>query len=727
MIKKEVKDSIIYFWVDQEGETPNLVDRDFIAHLNEALDELIEKQEDYKGLIISSRKNNSFIAGGDLKAILDCQSEEEAYDYSVKTQECYQKIESLKIPTVAAINGDCLGAGYELTLACDYRVSKESNSIKIGLPEVKLGLLPGAGGTCRLPKLLGPKKALEILLKGKTYDSVQARAKGLVDEVVHENILIPSCVDLIKNHKEDQDKKTFFDKFERKITGENVLARNIIVETAKKSVHAETHGLYPAQEYIVKVVNEEIKSGLQRGLHEEANCFKKLVTSPQAKHMISLFLSEREIQSENKEFISENRPREVESSAVIGAGFMGRSIAYLNTHKADVRTWLKDTDEKILAEALAKMDENYAYQKEHKHLSEFEVKRQKSLLIPTVSSDQPRDCDLIIEAVSEDKKLKQKIFSELEKNNPDCILATNTSTLPLSELGAKMDYAENLVGMHYFSPVEKMPLVEVIKSEKTSDEALSTAIQFAMDQGKKVVVVNDHCGFFTSRVLAFYICEAMRCLKDGYPIEQIDETMKEVGFQVGPFELIDQVGLSVIEKVSLIIESHFGDRFYRPVELTHVLDKDWEGKASGKGFYDYSAKNGKKVNEDIYELLGLDQPSKSKESSREREIAERCLYQFCKEACECLAEGVISNPRDGDLASVYGLGFPPLLGGPFRYIDKIGLTYFAEKLDHYKNRDIPNFNLSKIIRQKIQDEDFFYEEQVLSNEIKQKPLIFIDR
>lgn len=672
------EDQVAVITMDIPGESMNVLKASFAGEIDSILN-TIQSDSGVKGVVIISGKKDSFIAGADISMLDSCETAEQAEDIARMGQQMFDRLEQLRLPVVAAIHGPCLGGGLELAMACHSRVATDSPKTVLGLPEVQLGLLPGSGGTQRLPRLVGVQKALDMMLTGKQLRAVQAKKAGLVDEVVPVSILLDAAVKralLGKTKAVVKDKGMLAKLLENTKPGRNLLFSQALKQTLKK-----TQGNYPAPVRIIDVVRTGQDDGYGAGLAAEAKAFGQLCMTKESAALRSLFFATTQMKKETG--AGDTQPQKVRKVAVLGGGLMGGGIANVSSTKAGVPVRIKDINEQGISNAL-----KYSYellQKKFKRRFISKAEMQKQLLLLTGSTDYSgfHDVDLVIEAVFEDIALKQQMVADIEQHCAEhTIFASNTSSLPIGQIAAKAARPENVIGLHYFSPVDKMPLVEVIAHETTSAQTIATTVAFARKQGKTPIVVKDGAGFYVNRILALYMNEAANLLLAGEPIEKIDKALVKFGFPVGPVTLLDEVGIDVGAKISPILTEQLGERFAPPAAFEKLLADGRKGKKSAKGFYLYgkTAKKGAKtVDNSVYSVLGVTPGSKLSSES----IASRCMVQMLNEAVRCLDEGVIASARDGDVGAIFGIGFPPFLGGPFRYIDTLGVTNLVATLRQF--------------------------------------------
>ena len=670
--------NIAWLAIDVPGEKMNTLQAAFAQEMEAIFAQLAEKKASLKGLIVHSLKPDNFIAGADVRMLDACTSASEAQALAEKGQQMFQQLADLPYPVVAAIHGPCLGGGLELALACDYRVCTDSDKTRLGLPEVQLGLLPGSGGTQRLPRLIGLLPSLDLILTGKQLRAKKAKKLGVADAVVPQTILLDVAKSFVeKNAGKSKTKRKASTK--EKLMANTGLGRKVIFEQAAKKTREKTRGNYPAADAILEVIRFGLENGFEKGQKKEAERFGELVMTSESKALRSLFFATTEMK---KDHGSDAKPRKLGRAAVLGGGLMGAGISHVSVAKAKVPVRIKDVSNDGVLNALKYNYNLFEKQRKRRILSKAQLQDKMLQLSGGTDFTTFNHTDIVIEAVFEDLQLKQQMVEDVENNaKDDTIFATNTSSLPIHQIAEKAQRPENVVGLHYFSPVEKMPLVEVIPHQGTSDETISSVVEFARKQGKTPIVVKDCAGFYVNRILAPYMNEAAQVLMAGEPIEQLDTALLNYGFPVGPITLLDEVGVDIGAKIMPILVKELGERFQGPDVFDKLLNDGRKGRKSGKGFYTYKGKK-KEVDKSVYKLLGLKPESKLSE----KEIALRCVLPMLNEAVRCLDEGIIRSPRDGDIGAIFGIGFPPFLGGPFRYMDQIGIKKLVEIMNDHAQK-----------------------------------------
>ncbi|MFQ0977394.1 fatty acid oxidation complex subunit alpha FadJ [Vibrio campbellii] len=667
--------NIAWLAIDVPNEKMNTLQAAFADEMKEIFAQL-KDTSGVKGMIIHSLKPDNFVAGADVRMLEACTTGSEAEALAKQGQDLFQQLSDLPYPVVAAIHGPCLGGGLELALACDYRVCTDSDKTRLGLPEVQLGLLPGSGGTQRLPRLIGLLPSLDLILTGKQLRAKKAKKLGVVDACVPETVLL----DVAKMHLEKGKKKgKQKQSTKEKLMSGSGLGRKFVFEQAAKKTNEKTRGNYPATVAILEVIQHGLEKGFVQGQELEAKRFGELVMSSESKALRSIFFATTEMKKENG---AEAEPAAVNRVGVLGGGLMGAGISHVSVAKAKVPVRIKDVSNDGVLNALNYNYKLFEKQRKRRIISKAGLQSKMLQLSGGIDFTSFNHIDVVIEAVFEDLDLKQAMVADIEANaKPETIFATNTSSLPIHKIAEKAERPENIVGLHYFSPVEKMPLVEVIPHETTSEETISTVVALAKKQGKTPIVVKDKAGFYVNRILAPYMNEAAHILLANEPIEQLDGALLDFGFPVGPITLLDEVGVDIGAKIMPILVNELGERFKGPDVFDTLLNDGRKGRKTGKGFYTYKGKK-KEVDKSVYKLLNLTPESKLSDN----DIALRCVLPMLNEAVRCLDDGIIRSPRDGDIGAIFGIGFPPFLGGPFRYMDQFGLKELVEKMNEFASK-----------------------------------------
>lgn len=696
-------DQVGVITMDIAGESMNVLKAAFADEISALLAQ-IKANSQLKGLVFISGKPDSFIAGADISMLDGCKTAEEAQAIGRMGQQMFDQLEQLSIPLVAAIHGPCLGGGLELAMACHARVASNDSKTVLGLPEVQLGLLPGSGGTQRLPRLVGLQKALDMILTGKQLRAVQAKKAGLVDEVVANSILLEAAVKRALKGKPQRGQPKL--NLLGKVLERTPFGRNILFSQAHKQTLSKTQGNYPAALKILDVIKTGVDNGMQAGLAAEAKAFGELCMTEESAALRSLFFATTQMKKESG--AGDTKPNKVRKAAVLGGGLMGGGIANVTATKAGVPVRIKDINEQGISNALKYSYSLLEKKLKRRFISKAEMQKQLLLITGTTDYSGFHDADIVVEAVFEDLALKQQMVADIEQHcSEQTIFASNTSSLPIGQIAAKAARPENVIGLHYFSPVDKMPLVEVIAHEATSAQTIATTVAFARKQGKTPIVVKDGAGFYVNRILALYMNEAANILLEGEPVEKIDKALVKFGFPVGPVTLLDEVGIDVGAKISPILTTELGERFAAPAAFDKLLADGRKGKKTEKGFYLYgkNSKKGKKlVDDSVYSVLGVT-PAPRLNSD---EISSRCVVQMLNEAVRCLDEGIIASARDGDIGAIFGIGFPPFLGGPFRYIDQLGAANLVAQLRNLESRFGSRFSPAPLLVTMAGQQQRFY-------------------
>ena len=694
-----VDDGIATVFMDQQGESMNTLDPSVFDDIVTIV-ERIESDPDINALIIASKKPTGFVAGANINWFESLESAEEATGYLAQGQAIFNRIEALHTtlgkPVVAAIHGPALGGGLELALTASIRVATDSSKTKLGQPEVKLGLMPAAGGTQRLPRLIGIANALDLMLTGRSIDARKAKKLGLVDEVAPREVLLEVATRRAREALDpvEEDRVIAIDPaaIQQYALEKNRLGRELLFRQARQRTAKETKGNYPAPAKIIDAVEIGIDEGIEAGLAAEARLFGDLIVSSESRALRSIFHRSQSLKNERW---VDAEPRRVDHVAVIGGGLMGGGIATVSAGQAGASVRVKEVDHAGVGRALRYVGDYLRGRVKRRRMRDFEA--EQTMLRVTGSTDWVgySNADLVIEAVFEDLDLKKRILADVEEvTGPETVFATNTSSLPITDLAEASSRPETVLGMHYFSPVEKMPLLEIIVTKQTADWATATAVEFGMRQGKTVIVVNDGTGFYTSRVLGPYAREAFYLLEEGASVEAIDGAIEAWGFPVGPILLSDEVGIDTQEHIGHIMVEAFGERMDGPDLPARLVADGRNGRKNGRGYYRYdeAGKRGD-VDESVYEALGLG----PRRGLPTEEIQQRITLALINEAALCLEEGILRSARDGDMGAIMGIGFPPFRGGPFWYIDEVGVDEIVAQLRMLESRHGPRFAPAQIL------------------------------
>lgn len=634
-------EQILWAGLDRSDATVNTIDHEVLNELQEIINDV--KQSSYKGLVIYSAKAKGFIAGADISHFSKFDNSDDVKDFLKQGQNVFNELESLKLPTVAMIDGFCMGGGLELALACDYRIASDEDSTRLGLPEILLGFHPGWGGTVRLPKLIGGFNAIsKVILTGRSFRAKAAQKLGFIDKAVPLRQLKPA-VKFFINNKPNKHQPSFLESLTNQPIARNLLAKLIRKNLAKK-VNVEH---YPAFKAVVDIWQQEGGTS-SRALAVEADSIASLISqNDTAKNLIRAYFLREKMKAFSKE--SDFKAKHVH---VIGAGVMGGDIAAWCALKG-LRVTLQDRELSAIAPAIVRANKLFKKKFRKKHLVQAAMDR----LMPDVDGNGVKKADVIIEAIFENLEAKQELFKQLEKQaKPEAILATNTSSIPIDEINCALKKPERLIGIHFFNPVARMELVEVVKGNVSKTEILQDAYSFVGQIGRLTLPVKSSPGFLVNRVLMPYLIECVALLEEGYSGEAIDQAAKSFGMMMGPVELADSVGLDVCLAVAENLTKHYGGNV--PQRLYDYVKDGNLGKKTGKGFYEYDAK-GKPIKQKV-------------ESPKDDVIANRLILRMVNESASCLREGVVDDPELLDGGLIFGAGFAPFLGGPMQYAQSFG-------------------------------------------------------
>ncbi|EST15909.1 fatty oxidation complex, alpha subunit FadB [Pseudomonas putida S610] len=680
---KALESGIVELKFDLKGESVNKFNRLTLSELRQAVD-AIQTDASVKGVIVSSGKD-VFIVGADITEFVDNFKlpEAELVAGSLEANHIFNAFEDLQVPTAAAINGIALGGGLEMCLAADYRIM--ATTARIGLPEVKLGIYPGFGGTVRLPRLIGSDNAVEWIAAGKENSAEDALKVGAVDAVVVPELLMAGAVDLIKRaiSGELDYKAKRQPKLEKLKL--NAIEQMMAFETAKGFVAGQAGPNYPAPVESIKSIQKAANFGRDKALEIEAAGFAKLAKTSVAQSLIGLFLNDQELKRKAK--AHDEIARDVKQAAVLGAGIMGGGIAYQSAVKG-TPILMKDIREEAIELGLNEASKLLGNRVEKGRLTPAKMAEALNAIRPTLSYGDFAHVDIVVEAVVENPKVKQAVLAEVEGQvREDAILASNTSTISINLLAKALKRPENFVGMHFFNPVHMMPLVEVIRGEKSSEVAVATTVAYAKKMGKNPIVVNDCPGFLVNRVLFPYFGGFARLVSAGVDFVRIDKVMEKFGWPMGPAYLMDVVGIDTGHHGRDVMAEGFPDRMKdeRRSAIDALYDANRLGQKNGKGFYAYETdKRGKPKKVADAGVLEVLKPIvyEQREVSDE-DIVNWMMIPLCLETVRCLEDGIVETAAEADMGLVYGIGFPPFRGGALRYIDTLGVAEFVALADRY--------------------------------------------
>ena len=694
--------------LDDPNASVNKISWETLEAFSDALS-VIETHSDLTGLVFTSGKPESFIVGADLEMVQNFERPADARQLSREAHALGKRVRALSMPTVAALHGPAMGGGLEMALNCNYRIASTADATKMALPEVQLGLLPGGGGTQLLPRLIGVQQALTLILTGKNTYPEKAKRIGLVDALIHP----PGLPDAARRAARqlasgDLEIELNGQSLRDKLLEGNPVSRRMIYRQALERTEKRTQGNYPAPLLVVDAVRTGMEDGLEAGLETEREYFGDLVFTPESQSLVSLFFDKQ--QAETNPMPDEARP--VETVGVLGAGLMGSGIAQVTTENG-IDVVLKDQTLELAAKGKKEVWEALTAQKEKGIINAFTRDRIAERVVPTADYGPLRSCDLVIEAVPEDLSIKHQVLSDVEEVvSSDTVLASNTSALPIAKIAEGVEDPSRVLGMHYFSPVPDIPLLEIVMTEKTSDAALATAYAAGLAQDKTVIVVRDGPGFYTTRILALYMNEALLLFDAGADIEEVDEAMKDAGVPMGPFELFDLVGLDVAAKITDVMGDALSDeRVDISDTASRLAEADLLGQKTNFGFYEYDAddESNDKDPEDVNEAVYHYADASARSTPPAEAVQDRLLLMMVNEAVRCLEDEVLRAPIDGDLGAVFGLGFPPFLGGPFRHVDHEGAGAILNVLKQLADRHGDRFRPAELLRTHASQDTTFYE------------------
>jgi 3-hydroxyacyl-CoA dehydrogenase/enoyl-CoA hydratase/3-hydroxybutyryl-CoA epimerase len=697
MIRRETGDDhICVLTFDRPDSGANIFDVATLDELNEHLD-AVEKDASLRGLIIASAKKSIFVAGADLKTLLQGAQSGEMREFIERGQQVFNRLADFKIPTVAAIHGASAGGGYEVALACDYRVASDDPATRIGLPETSLGLLPAWGGCTRLPRLIGAERAGEVILKGKLYSAQEALNIGLVDEIAPPDQLLDRAREKLRAGKRKMER--------RAPSGSQELA------SPKQRGN-------PAPERAYEIINKTLSISPDESLRLELDGIVELGKTESTQNLIrNFFLAEK-----YKKGTSRTPPEKIVHAAVIGAGVMGSGIAQWLSSRG-VTVILRDVARAQIDRGLANVEKIYADAVKRSLMTEEKAKQGRARICGSTAPMELRDVQFVIEATSEKMEIKKEVFRELAMEaGPKTIVATNTSALPVSELADMTVSPEHVIGLHFFNPVSRMKLVEVVIARQTSDQTRNRSLAFVRQIGKLPVIVRDSPGFLVNRVLFPYLLDAAELFESGVDTERIDRALVEWGMPMGPLRLIDEIGVDITIDIGNTLEKAYGQRDHVAAVLLWLRDQQMLGRKTGAGFYKYEGKK-QTPNEALAQWLrgavagGADpgrsavspRPEASTPPATDEELTHRLIFLMVNEAARCVEEGVVDSPEDADYGMILGTGFAPFRGGPLRFAEHFGIKGTVEELEQLARTE-EKFTPCEILKKHARDGTKFYEE-----------------
>jgi 3-hydroxyacyl-CoA dehydrogenase / enoyl-CoA hydratase / 3-hydroxybutyryl-CoA epimerase len=674
MIQREIGDDrVCLLTFDRPESSANIFDGATLNELSEHVD-LIENDASLRGLIITSAKKSIFIAGADLKTLLKQAQTGELRDFIAQGQRIFNRIAALKIPTVAAVHGACAGGGYELTLACDYRVASNDSATRIGLPETTLGMIPSWGGCTRLPRLIGFERAAEVILKGKLYPAQDALKLGLVDEIAPREQLLD-----LARRKLHESKR-----------------RSSPVPKIEKEIPMPREVGNPAPARALEVIKKGLTSSLDESFKLELDAIVDLGKMESTRNLIRNFFLAEKYKKDSSKIAGEK----VVHAAVIGAGVMGSGIAQWLSSRG-VTVILRDVSREQIDRGLANIEKTYADAVKRGLMTEEKAKQGRSRIVASTAPMELRDVQFAIEAASEKIDIKKEVFRDLSmKVGPKTIVATNTSALPVSELAACTISSDRVIGLHFFNPVSRMKLVEVVVADETSEETKEHALAFVRQIGKLPIVVRDSPGFLVNRVLFPYLLDAVQLFEAGVDAEEIDNALVEWGMPMGPLRLIDEIGVDVTVDIAVTLEKAYGRRDRAPAVLLSLRDRQMLGRKSANGFYKYEGKQ-QSPNDAVQQLRRKDA------GNEDVDLAHRLVFLMVNEAARCLEEKVVELSEDADYGMILGTGFAPSRGGPLRFAEHFGLKKIVDEMNRLAQSD-EKFVPCDILKKHARDGTKFY-------------------
>jgi 3-hydroxyacyl-CoA dehydrogenase/enoyl-CoA hydratase/3-hydroxybutyryl-CoA epimerase len=679
-------DTVAIVQFDRPASSANVLDTKTLVALSEIINDL--DQQSLSGVVFESAKPSVFIAGADLKELANTEARAELVDLGQRT---FGQITALKCVTVAAIHGACAGGGLELALACDFRVASEDRSTRIGLPEVNLGLLPAWGGSTRLPRLIGLPRALQIILRGQLMPAPKAQRLGVIDAVAPPQRLRDLALRFVAQGKPQ---------WRNLRRAAWIPAAKTVAALARKSALKKTRGHYPAALKAIDLAEKSLFRSVSRSLSAEKEAILRLADTATSRNLVGVFF----LQDRAKHLVAPNA-QSIRRTGVIGSGVMGSGIAqWLAARGMDVL--LRDVDATQLAGGLQRAEKLFADARRRGLLSSAEAQAGMDRIVPAELPVEMKLVDLVVEAAVEKMELKKQIFADLEeRTRPDTLLATNTSALSVTEISRGLQHPERVAGLHFFNPVHRMKLVEIVRAEETSGVTIDTAVAFVQRVGKLPVVVRDRPGFLVNRILLPYLIEAGRLFEAGADVRLLDETMLDFGMPMGPLRLLDEVGLDVASDVAQSLCAAFPSRMQVPEIFSKFLARGIKGRKAGKGFYDYRNGHQSKVNSSV---LRLREREGNAELTQE-ELQKRMVLLMINEAAMCLEESIVEDPRDIDFAMIMGTGFAPFRGGPLRYADACGIDRIVRDLRWLEERqEEPRFApCQRLVEMSKQNKTFY--------------------
>ena len=710
-IHLDIDGEIATAWIDQPGKSVNLLSNTMLDEIERVVNE-VGANANLKALVFASRKSGNFIAGADLTSMTQGGFNfEAAAAYGDRGRNLFQRVAELNVTTVACIQGSCLGGGTELALACDYRVMSNDSKTKMGLPEVQLGILPAWGGVSRLPRMINLTDALDMMLTGKNIKPKKAKKIGLVHLIPPPELLMETTYQLAKDALAGKtgyvSKSAPKPKLMDKALNNFAAGQKLVFQQARKTVMKQSKGFYPSPLKILETVQNSLHLPLTEAFKLEGEAFKNLLQRSETASLMNLFFINQDLgKVPETEGI---KGRKVQQLGVLGAGYMGAGIAQVsNSRGMDIR--LKDVNYDGILAGMKNINAAYKKLVKRRRLTAKGAADNMRRITTTTDYSGFKHADLVIEAVVERMDVKKAVFNELESHiNENTILASNTSALSINEMAAATQRPDRFVGLHFFGPVQKMPLVEVILGEKTSAETLTTALNYVRKIGKTPVVIRkDKPGFVVNRILSLYGNEAGLLLEEGADITTVDRLMTDFGMPMGIFEVIDLAGVDVAHHTANSVVELFESRegFKRSQVVQHLFDDKRLGQKTGRGFYIYAGKDpipDHRYVENVVSKIGGERRDISNE-----EIRDRLVLSILNESALCLQEGLVANPGEIDMSMIMGTGFPPFRGGPLRLIDQQGVQFIVNQLEYYAETRGARFAPCDLLKEMAAKNEKFY-------------------
>ncbi len=705
---EELRNKIGILYFDLQDQKVNKFNTPVMEELSQTMQDL-SLRDDLRALIFMSRKKDSYIAGADVQEIRTLTDPRIGYQVARKGQEVFDYFSKMPFPTIAVINGACMGGGTELSLACNYRLVTDNLKTSIAFPEVNLGILPGWGGCTRLPRMIGLQKSFDIILTGRKLNYKRAYRTGIADKIIATEWALEKALQFTEEILAGNGSKYTKRRESRGILPiileKNHFGRNILFSKARQLILKKTGGHYPAPLKALQVIKESRGKSIEKSFEIEAKALGDLIVTSISKNLVQIFLWTQEIKKENGTKNIDLESKNIHKAGVLGAGAMGGGIAQLFASNG-IPIRVKDINYQALGGAYRQAGSILKGQLKRRRIKKMEYTQIMHRISGTTDYSGLKNAGIIIEAIVEDLDVKKKVLAELEDHcSDDAIIATNTSSLRVDDMVIDLKHKARFAGMHFFNPVHRMPLIEIVRGQYTSEQTIANLFHLSKALGKTPIVVKDAPGFLVNRLLVPYMVEAISLLEEGYSINDIDRAMLKFGMPMGPIALFDEVGIDVAYKVAKILQNFMGDRMAESTILEKLIEKDRLGKKSGKGFYRYSAKS-----KEPDPLIPLILDKKEHTGMDMDEMTKRMVYPMINEAGRCLAEGLVSQPRDIDIGMIFGTGFAPFRGGLLKYADSEGIGKVADTLNTFRDKYGSRFKVSDYLNQMHSANEKFYQE-----------------